>query len=237
MVQAHSLFFYGTLCHAAVLRRVIGNNGQHLTCRDAILEDHVRLHVAGEGAYALQFVPGRPTPFADKPADLGLCPSTDYPAVVSVDSAESAQLLKRSLEATERRVQGVLVQGLTDEDVAMLDEFEGDASQTPFSSQKVFRTSNEADSASRVVVTVSRRNTIDDPAPSLHFQQLPLLLRHQHPLRHPYQLQSTSGPHRCLASNLASGPLPISSVTRLTAGSDPAPTRIQSTSKSTVEET
>ncbi|KWU45260.1 PLP-dependent transferase [Rhodotorula sp. JG-1b] len=88
MVQAHSLFFYGTLCHAAVLRRVIGNNGQHLTCRDAILEDHVRLHVAGE----------------------------DYPAVVSVDSAESAQLLKRSLEATERRVQGVLVQELTDED-------------------------------------------------------------------------------------------------------------------------
>ncbi|GAA5954093.1 hypothetical protein JCM8115_003309 [Rhodotorula mucilaginosa] len=98
MVQSHSLFFYGTLCHAAVLRRVIGNNGEHSTCRDALLEDHVRLHVAGE----------------------------DYPAVVSVDSAESARLLKRNLAPTERRVQGVVVQGLTDDDVAMLDEFEGD---------------------------------------------------------------------------------------------------------------
>lgn len=59
MVQSHSLFFYGTLCHAAVLRRVIGNDGQHLTCRDAVLEDHVRLHVTGEGAHTPQFLAWR----------------------------------------------------------------------------------------------------------------------------------------------------------------------------------
>lgn len=44
-----SLFFYGTLCHAAVLQRVIGHEGQGLTTRDALLLDHMRLHVKGEG--------------------------------------------------------------------------------------------------------------------------------------------------------------------------------------------
>lgn len=55
--------------------------------------------------------------------------SADYPAVVSVDSAQSAHLLKPSLDESERRVQGVLVQGLTDDDVAMLDQFEGNVSR------------------------------------------------------------------------------------------------------------
>lgn len=157
---------------------------------------------------------------------------TDYPAVVSVDSAESARLLKRNLAPTERRVQGVVVQGLTDDDVAMLDEFEGDASQTAVLEPE--GRGEIADSVSRVVrLDYSRRSMIDDLAPSLCSRLLLLLHRY----RRPYQLQFTSGPHRCLASNLASGPLPISSVTRLTAGSDPAPTRTQITSKSTVEET
>ncbi|POY75061.1 hypothetical protein BMF94_2037 [Rhodotorula taiwanensis] len=91
-----SLFFYGTLCHAAVLQRVIGHEGQGLTTRDALLLDHMRLHVKGE----------------------------DYPAVVSAEKA--SQLVDRSLEPDEARVQGVLVQGLSEADILLLDEFEGD---------------------------------------------------------------------------------------------------------------
>ncbi|GAA5930368.1 hypothetical protein JCM10213_001072 [Rhodosporidiobolus nylandii] len=92
----HSLFFYGTLCHAAVLARVIGNAGEHLTTRDALLLDHVRLHVEGE----------------------------DYPAVVSAENGE--KVLDRPLNAEEASVRGVLVTGLTAADVRLLDEFEGD---------------------------------------------------------------------------------------------------------------
>ncbi|GAA5974609.1 hypothetical protein JCM11641_007022 [Rhodosporidiobolus odoratus] len=92
----HSLFFYGTLCHAAVLSRVIGNPGQHLTSQDAVLLDHVRVHVKGE----------------------------DYPAVIPKENGES--VLNRPLQADEASVQGVLVTGLTDTDVKLLDEFEGD---------------------------------------------------------------------------------------------------------------
>ncbi|GJN94198.1 hypothetical protein Rhopal_007272-T1 [Rhodotorula paludigena] len=96
MAQTHSLFFYGTLVHAAVLSRVIGNPGEHLETVDAILQDHVRLHVDGE----------------------------DYPAVIAAD--DGARLLNRPLTDDEASVRGVLVQGLTDDDVALLDEFEGD---------------------------------------------------------------------------------------------------------------
>ena len=32
-----SAFFYGTLLHPKVLKRVIGNDGQHLTIRPAVL--------------------------------------------------------------------------------------------------------------------------------------------------------------------------------------------------------
>ncbi|GAA5877320.1 hypothetical protein JCM1840_007196 [Sporobolomyces johnsonii] len=90
-----SLFFYGTLCHAAVLSRVINNDGAHLETTDAVLSDHVRLHVAGE----------------------------DYPAVVTREEAE--QVLGRPVTDGEARVQGVVVSGLTRADVAALDEFEG----------------------------------------------------------------------------------------------------------------
>ncbi|GAA5854894.1 hypothetical protein JCM9279_000189 [Rhodotorula babjevae] len=91
-----SLFFYGTLCHAAVLARVIGSPGEHLTTHDALLVDHARLHVVGE----------------------------DYPAVVRAH--DGAQVLGRALTDDEASVRGVLVQGLTDDDLALLDEFEGD---------------------------------------------------------------------------------------------------------------
>ncbi|GAA5853984.1 hypothetical protein JCM8547_008182 [Rhodosporidiobolus lusitaniae] len=81
--SSHSLFFYGTLCHAGVLSRVIGNHGETLD------------------------YPGR-----------------DYPAVVSAKEGE--QVLKRPLEEDEGKVRGVLVEGLTDQDVRLLDDFEGD---------------------------------------------------------------------------------------------------------------
>ncbi|KPV73184.1 uncharacterized protein RHOBADRAFT_38805 [Rhodotorula graminis WP1] len=91
-----SLFFYGTLCHAAVLARVIGDPGEHLTTHDALLPHHARLHVDGE----------------------------DYPAVVRAQ--DGARVLGRALTDDEASVRGVLVQGLTADDVALLDEFEGD---------------------------------------------------------------------------------------------------------------
>lgn len=48
-MTTHSLFFYGTLCHAAVLARVLGHPGEALATKDALLVDHARLHVNGEG--------------------------------------------------------------------------------------------------------------------------------------------------------------------------------------------
>ncbi|GAA5982857.1 hypothetical protein JCM10908_006812 [Rhodotorula pacifica] len=118
MANTHPLFFYGTLCHAAVLQRVIGHPGEKLTSRDAILEDHVRLHIAGE----------------------------DYPAVVSAET--TSQRFERPLQATERRVQGVLVEGLSNEDVAMLDEFEGDEYDRRPCSVSLLPTSNSSSSLS-----------------------------------------------------------------------------------------
>ncbi|BGP58510.1 hypothetical protein JCM8202_001174 [Rhodotorula sphaerocarpa] len=100
-MATHSLFFYGTLCHAGVLHRVIGHPGADLTLRDAVLYDHVRLHVAGE----------------------------DYPAVIPAESCASHHWDAIRTHAAHKdrvQVQGVLVEGLTADDVAMLDEFEGD---------------------------------------------------------------------------------------------------------------
>ncbi|ORY56810.1 pyridoxal phosphate-dependent transferase [Leucosporidium creatinivorum] len=95
MTGSRSLFFYGTLVHPSILARVIGNDGAHLTTDDAILEGHTRHHVVGE----------------------------DYPAVVAASAGKA--IMGRELTAEEGRVQGSLVSGLTDKDVALLDEFEG----------------------------------------------------------------------------------------------------------------
>jgi len=114
--MAHSLFFYGTLCHAAVLARVIGNPGEHLTTNDALLVDHARLHVDGEGP-SLSLSDSLPSSHAD------IRLPADYPAVVRAQ--DGARVLGRALTDDEAAVRGVLVQGLTDDDVALLDEFEG----------------------------------------------------------------------------------------------------------------
>ncbi|CAE7095508.1 unnamed protein product [Rhizoctonia solani] len=92
-------FFYGTLMHPAVLKRVIGNDASHLQAAPAVLmasllrqEHHVR--------------------------------NCDYPAIVPYNVG--TVLLKRELNRDERCVRGVIISGLRREDVACLDIFEGD---------------------------------------------------------------------------------------------------------------
>ncbi|KEP51178.1 aminotransferase [Rhizoctonia solani 123E] len=91
-----SAFFYGTLMHPAVLRRVVGNDASHLRAAPAVLMSFTRHHVR----------------------------SCDYPAIVPYNVG--AVLLNRELNRDERCVRGVIISGLRPEDVACLDIFEGD---------------------------------------------------------------------------------------------------------------
>ncbi|KAK4698914.1 hercynylcysteine S-oxide lyase, partial [Phenoliferia sp. Uapishka_3] len=81
---------------ATVLSRVIGRDSASFSTSDAILKHHTRHHVKGQ----------------------------DYPAVVS--ASVGAAILGRKLDSEEASVRGTLVTGLTQKDVAFLDEFEGD---------------------------------------------------------------------------------------------------------------
>lgn len=89
-------FFYGTLLHPKILQRVIGNDGSHLQICPAVIKDFTRHQITG----------------------------ADYPAIVPYSLSRS--LFDRDLEADERSVRGSLVSGLTNEDVRLLDDFEGD---------------------------------------------------------------------------------------------------------------
>ncbi|KAI6042508.1 hypothetical protein EDC04DRAFT_2658480 [Pisolithus marmoratus] len=91
-------FFYGTLMHPKILQRVIGNSGSHLQICPAVIKDYTRHRIKG----------------------------ADYPAIVPYSLSRS--LFDRDLEEDERCVRGSLISGLTDEDVRLLDVFEGDAS-------------------------------------------------------------------------------------------------------------
>lgn len=53
----------------------------------------------------------------------------DYPAIVPYNVG--SVLLKRELEREDRCVRGVIVSGLTPQDVAQLDVFEGDVRVSP----------------------------------------------------------------------------------------------------------
>ncbi|KAG8864953.1 mitochondrial Homoaconitase [Tulasnella sp. 330] len=75
--QGNSAFFYGTLMHPSILRRVIANDGNHLKICSAIL-----FKVMGE----------------------------------------------KAISDDEKTVRGVVVRGLTAQDIALLDVFEGDVS-------------------------------------------------------------------------------------------------------------
>ncbi|CAE6528091.1 unnamed protein product [Rhizoctonia solani] len=91
-----SAFFYGTLMHPAVLKRVIGNDASHLQAAPAVLMSFTRHHVR----------------------------NCDYPAIVPDNVG--AVLLKRELNRDEKCVRGVIISGLRPEEVACLDIFEGD---------------------------------------------------------------------------------------------------------------
>ncbi|KDQ57333.1 hypothetical protein JAAARDRAFT_35959 [Jaapia argillacea MUCL 33604] len=90
-----SAFFYGTLLHPTILKRVIGNDGSHLEICPAILLDHTRHHIKG----------------------------ADYPAVVPYE--RSKILFDHELEPEDRSVRGTLVTGLSQSDIDFLDTFEG----------------------------------------------------------------------------------------------------------------
>ncbi|KAI0787723.1 hypothetical protein C8Q74DRAFT_1253440 [Fomes fomentarius] len=95
-----SAFFYGTLLHPAILRRVLGHAGNDLMTCPALLVEHTRHQIK----------------FADYPAVLPYKKSAELFASVG----------KADLTPEERTVRGTFVKGLSDQDIALLDLFEGD---------------------------------------------------------------------------------------------------------------
>ncbi|KAI0775282.1 hypothetical protein BD413DRAFT_534727 [Trametes elegans] len=98
--MSHSAFFYGTLLHPSILRRVIGHEGTQLEICPAILLEHTRHKIR----------------------------NADYPAVLpySTSRALFQAAGKPELPPAERTVRGTFVRGLNDRDIALLDLFEGD---------------------------------------------------------------------------------------------------------------
>ncbi|KAF9243516.1 hypothetical protein BU15DRAFT_86460 [Melanogaster broomeanus] len=90
-----SSFFYGTLMHPSILRRVIGNDGSHLQICPAFLPDYTRHQIR----------------------------DADYPGIVPY--SRSRAMFDHDLELEDRCVRGSLVIGLSDEDIRLLDIFEG----------------------------------------------------------------------------------------------------------------
>ncbi|KAI0951314.1 hypothetical protein AcW1_008384 [Taiwanofungus camphoratus] len=98
MPELFSAFFYGTLLHPSILRRVIGHDGEQLEICPALLLEHTRHKVK----------------------------HADYPAVLPYD--KSCGLFtdhERELTPEERTVRGTLVTGLSATDIEFLDVFEG----------------------------------------------------------------------------------------------------------------
>ncbi|PPQ64595.1 hypothetical protein CVT26_001993 [Gymnopilus dilepis] len=96
MSKARSAFFYGTLMHPKILKAVIKNDGPHLKVCPAVLLDYTRHEVKG----------------------------CDYPGIIPFD--RGIKIINRELSQEEKSVRGTLVKGLTDKDMAYLDDFEGD---------------------------------------------------------------------------------------------------------------
>ncbi|KAJ8588456.1 hypothetical protein M405DRAFT_769110 [Rhizopogon salebrosus TDB-379] len=91
-----SAFFYGTLMHPEILKRVIGNDGDELQMCPALLLDYTRHQVKDE----------------------------DYPGILPY--SQSRVMFDRDLNLEEKSVRGSLVTGLSEKDVQLLDIFEGD---------------------------------------------------------------------------------------------------------------
>ncbi|KAG1743432.1 hypothetical protein EDB19DRAFT_1698454 [Suillus lakei] len=90
-----SAFFYGTLMHPEILKRVIGNDGSQLQMCPALLLDYTRHQVKNE----------------------------DYPGILPY--SQSREMFDHDLNSEEKSVRGCLVTGLSEEDVRLLDVFEG----------------------------------------------------------------------------------------------------------------
>ncbi|KAI8980118.1 hypothetical protein BD414DRAFT_493684 [Trametes punicea] len=100
LTMSHSAFFYGTLLHPSILRRVIGHEGSQLKVCPAVLLDHTRHKIC----------------------------NADYPAVLPYNTSRALLLNagQSDLAPEERTVRGTFVSGLSDKDIALLDLFEGD---------------------------------------------------------------------------------------------------------------
>jgi hypothetical protein len=96
--MSFSAFFYETLMHPSILTRVIKNNGSHLRVCPAVLMGYTRHQVE----------------------------DCDYPGIVPYEIGHKS--FDRKLNRDERCVRGVLVDGLTESDMQLLDIFEGDVS-------------------------------------------------------------------------------------------------------------
>ncbi|KAI0714347.1 hypothetical protein C8T65DRAFT_573437 [Cerioporus squamosus] len=98
--MSHSAFFYGTLLHPSILRRVIGHEGDQLQLCPAILLEHTRHKIK----------------------------HADYPAVLPYSKGRElfASAGHAELPPEQRTVRGTFVQGLNDHDIHLLDLFEGD---------------------------------------------------------------------------------------------------------------
>lgn len=127
-------FFYGTLMQPEILQRVLGNNGSHLRICPAILKVGKPRYLHGSGSDILH-----------KPRTLlgikskqvhgivsvsrrltSMVKGVTYPAIVPYSLSRS--MFDRNLGPEEISVKGSLVSGLTNEEVRLLDVFEGDVS-------------------------------------------------------------------------------------------------------------
>ncbi|TFL03875.1 hypothetical protein BDV98DRAFT_563206 [Pterulicium gracile] len=96
-MSTHSAFFYGTLMHPNILRRVIGNDGSHLHICPAVLLHYTRHQVK----------------------------HADYPGIVPYTESKIALLDGKDLPLNDESVRGAFVSGLTTSDIRCLDVFEG----------------------------------------------------------------------------------------------------------------
>lgn len=93
-IATRSAFFYGTLIHPRVLRRVLGHAGTNLKIAPALLEGWVRHRVRG----------------------------ADFPAIIS--AKDSHDFFKTEADPASECVRGSYVTGLTFDDMKRLDRFE-----------------------------------------------------------------------------------------------------------------
>ncbi|KAF8206392.1 hypothetical protein K438DRAFT_1578269 [Mycena galopus ATCC 62051] len=90
-----SAFFYGTLMHPKILKRVIGNDGSHLQICQAVLLNFTRHKVKW----------------------------ADYPGIIPFSQGQV--FFDHELDRDSCSVRGTMVTGLTKSDLQLLDIFEG----------------------------------------------------------------------------------------------------------------